>query len=109
MPLPPLDGVPRVEELFIRYLKADDTPMSGRSPEKTFAASALARVYHPGTKFENVLVLDGEQGIGKSTIVKDLVGSEYYTETLTLADMESKAEPKSLQGVWIAEIGKWPE
>ena len=103
--LPAWDGVKRVEELFIRYLKADDTPYVREITRKTFAAS-VARVYHPGTKFDNVLVLDGEQGIGKSTIVKDLVGSEYYTETLTLADMESKAGAEKLQGVWIAEIGE---
>lgn len=103
--LPPWDGVPRVEELFIQYLKADDTPYVREITRKTFAAS-VARVYHPGTKFDNVLVLDGEQGIGKSTIVKDLVGSEYYSETLSLADMESKAGAEKLQGVWIAEIGE---
>ena len=80
--LPPRDGVKRVEELFIRYLKTDDTPYVRAVTRKTFAA-AVARIYHPGTKFDNVLVLDGEQGIGKSTIVKSLVGSEYYTATLT--------------------------
>lgn len=103
--LPPWDGVPRVEELFIKYLQADDTPYVREITRKTFAA-AVARIYHPGTKFDNVLVLDGEQGIGKSTIVKDLVGSEYYSETLSLADMESKAGAEKLQGVWIAEIGE---
>jgi predicted P-loop ATPase len=103
--LPQWDGIPRVEELFIQYLKADDTPYVREITRKTFAA-AVARIYHPGTKFDNVLVLDGEQGIGKSTIVKDLVGSEYYSETLSLADMESKAGAEKLQGVWIAEIGE---
>ena len=103
--LPPWDGVKRVEELFIHYLKTDDTPYVRAVTRKTFAA-AVARIYHPGTKFDNVLVLDGEQGIGKSTIVKDLVGSDYYSETLSLADMESKAGAEKLQGVWIAEIGE---
>lgn len=103
--LPPWDGVKRVEEIFIRYLKADDTPYVREITRKTFAAS-VARVCHPGTKFDNVLVLDGEQGIGKSTIVKDLVGNEYYSETLSLADMETKAGAEKLQGVWIAEIGE---
>jgi predicted P-loop ATPase len=103
--LPQWDGVKRVEELFIRYLKTDDTPYVRAVTRKTFAA-AVARIYYPGTKFDNVLVLDGEQGIGKSTIVKDLVGSDYYSETLSLADMESKAGAEKLQGVWIAEIGE---
>jgi predicted P-loop ATPase len=103
--LPAWDGVKRVEELFIRYLKADDTLYTRAITRKTFAA-AVARIYRPGTKFDSVLVLDGEQGIGKSTIVKDLVGGEYYSETLSLADMESKAGAEKLQGVWIAEIGE---
>ena len=103
--LPQWDAIPRVGELFIRYLKADDTPYIRAVTRKTFAA-AVARIYHPGTKFDNVLVLDGEQGIGKSTIVRDLAGSNYYSETLSLADMESKAGAEKLQGVWIAEIGE---
>lgn len=99
------DGTPRVDDLFIRYLSADDTPYTRAVTRKTFAA-AVARIYHPGTKFDSVLVLDGEQGIGKSTIVKDLVGSNYYSETLSLADMETKAASEKLQGLWIAEIGE---
>ena len=54
---------------FIKYLQADDTEYVRTVTRKTFAA-AVARIYVPGIKFDCVPVLDGEQGIGKSTIVK---------------------------------------
>ena len=73
--LPEWDGVKRVEDLFIKYLQAEDTEYVRTVTRKTFAA-AVARIYVPGIKFDCVPVLDGDQGIGKSTIVKDLVSPE---------------------------------
>lgn len=103
--LPTWDGVKRVETLFIKYLKADDTDYVRAVTRKTFAA-AVARIYVPGIKFDCVPVLDGDQGIGKSTIVKDLVTSEYYSETLSLTDMDDKSGAEKLQGFWVIEIGE---
>ena len=103
--LPEWDGIERVEDLFIRYLQADDTPYVRAVTRKTFAA-AVARVYVPGIKFDCVPVLDGDQGIGKSTIVKDLVTPEYYSETLSLTDMDDKSGAEKLQGFWAVEIGE---
>lgn len=103
--LPAWDGVKRVEDLFIKYLKADDTEYIRTVTRKTFAA-AVARIYVPGIKFDCVPVLDGDQGIGKSTIVKDLVSSDYYSETLSLTDMDDKSGAEKLQGFWVVEIGE---
>ena len=103
--LPPWDGIPRIELLLIRCLRADDTPYVRAVTRKTFAA-AVARIYKPGTKFDSVLVFDGEQGIGKSTLFKDLVGEEFYSETLSLTDMDDKAGAEKLQGFWVVEIGE---
>lgn len=103
--LPAWDGVKRVEDLFIKYLKADDTDYIRAVTRKTFTA-AVARIYVPGIKFDCVPVLDGDQGIGKSTIVKDLVTSEYYSETLSLTDMDDKSGAEKLQGFWVIEIGE---
>ena len=103
--LPPWDGVSRVENLFIDYLKADDTEYIRAVTRKTFAA-AVARIYVPGIKYDCVTVLDGDQGIGKSTIVKDLVTQEYYSETLSLTDMNDKSGAEKLQGFWVIEIAE---
>lgn len=103
--LPPWDKVKRVEDLFIKYLQAEDTEYVRTVTKKTFAA-AVARILVPGTKFDCVLVLDGDQGIGKSSIVKDIVTADYYSETLSLTDMDDKSGAEKLQGFWIVEIGE---
>lgn len=103
--LPAWDGTKRVEDVFIKYLKADDTDYIRTITRKTFAA-AVARIYVPGIKFDCVPVLDGDQGIGKSTIVKDLVTADYYSETLSLTDMDDKSGAEKLQGFWVVEIGE---
>lgn len=103
--LPEWDGVKRVEDLLIKYLQAEDTEYVRTVTRKTFAA-AVARIYVPGIKFDCVPVLDGDQGIGKSTIVKDLVSPEYYSETLSLTDMDDKSGAEKLQGFWAVEIGE---
>lgn len=103
--LPPWDKKPRVETLLVRCLQADNTPYVRSVTRKTLAA-AVSRIYRPGTKFDSVLVFDGAQGIGKSTLFKDLVGDEYYSETLSLTDMDDKSGAEKLQGFWIVEIGE---
>ncbi|MCR5371043.1 MAG: virulence-associated E family protein, partial [Clostridium sp.] len=103
--LPAWDGKKRIESLLIRCLQADDTPYVRAVTRKLFAA-AVAHIYVPGIKFDCIPVLDGAQGIGKSTIFKELTGAEYYSETLSLTDMNDKTGAEKLQGVWIAEIGE---
>lgn len=103
--LPAWDGVKRVEDVFIKYMQAEDTEYTRTITRKVFAA-AVARIYVPGIKFDCVPVIDGEQGIGKSTIVKDLVTPEFYSESLTLTDMDDKTGAEKLQGFWVVEIGE---
>jgi len=56
----------RIETILIRCLQADDTPYV-RAVTRKLMAAAVARIYVPGIKFDSVLVLDGAQGIGKSS------------------------------------------
>ena len=72
---------------------------------KTFAA-AVTRIFKPAAKFDSVLVLDGAQGIGKSTLFQELCGEDFYNETLTLTDISDKSGAEKLQGKWIVEIGE---
>ena len=94
-----------MDSLFIRCLEADDTEYVRTVTRRLFAA-AVARVYQPGIKFDCLTVIDGAQGIGKSTLLKELVGDEYYSETLSLTDMDDKTGAEKLQGYWVIEIGE---
>lgn len=103
--LPPWDGAPRVETLLIDYLGADDTAYVRAVTRKTIVA-AVARIFIPGIKFDSVLVMDGPQEKGKSTLFNRLAGDEWFNDGLTLTDMQDKAGAEKLQGYWILEIGE---
>ena len=103
--LPPWDGTKRIEFLFQRCFQAEDTPYTRAVARKVFTA-AVARIMTPGIKFDGFLVLDGEQGIGKSSLFRELAGPEFYAETLSLTDMADKSAAEKLQGYWVVEIGE---
>lgn len=102
--LPEWDGVTRAETLLIDYLGAEDNAYTRAVTRKTICG-AVARVQHPGVKFDNILVLNGDQGIGKSTLIAKL-GGEWYSDSLSLTDMNDKTAAEKLQGYWILEIGE---
>lgn len=98
------DGIERLETLLVDYLGAEDTPYVRAVTVKTMVA-AVSRVYCPGMKFDYVLVLCGEQGIGKSTLFAKL-GQEWYSDSLTVSDMKDKTAAEKLRGIWIMEISE---
>lgn len=102
--LPDWDGIPRVDTLLIDYLGAADTEYVRAVTRKTLCA-AYMRVYHPGIKFDNITVLNGAQGIGKSTLISRL-GMEWFSDSLSISDMNDKTAAEKLQGYWIHEIGE---
>ena len=102
--LPEWDGVGRVESLLIDYLGASDNQYV-RTVTRCTLIGAIKRAYEPGCKFDNVLVLDGRPGIGKSTLLRKL-GGEWFSDSLTLTDTRDKTAAEKLAGIWIMEIGE---
>lgn len=102
--LPEWDGIDRVETLLIDYFNATDNSYT-RAVTRKMMVAAVARIHHPGTKFDSVLILNGPQGIGKSTFFAKLAG-DWFSDSLTLTDMKDKAGPEKLQGYWILELGE---
>lgn len=97
------DGVPRVDEILIKYLGADDTPYTRAVTRKTLAG-AVARIYNPGVKFDYMLVLrSAQQGIGKTSLVK-LLGRDWYSDSFST--VQGKEAYEQLHGVWIMEVGE---
>lgn len=102
--LPPWDKVRRAETVLIDYLGAEDNRYVRAVTRKSLCA-AYMRVYYPGIKFDNMIVLNGAQGIGKSTLISAL-GGEWFSDSLALSDMNDKTAAEKLQGYWILEIGE---
>lgn len=102
--LPVWDGTERVDRLLIDYLGAEDNSYTRAVMRKTLVA-AVKRIYEPGIKFDFILVLNGPQGIGKSTFFARL-GGRWFSDSLTVSDMRDKAGAEKLQGYWILELGE---
>lgn len=96
------DGKPRLDTMLSDYLGADDSPLTRTMTRKHFAA-AVARIYHPGTKYDYCLILTGREGIGKSTLLS-VLGGEWFNDSIVT--MEGKEGMESLRGAWLVELGE---
>ncbi len=96
------DGVKRIDTLLIDYFGADDTVYVREAIRKCLVG-AIARLFNPGIKFDQMLILAGPQGIGKSTFFR-LLGMRWYSDSLYT--FEGKEAAELLQGYWIVECGE---
>lgn len=95
------DGQKRVESLFIDLLDADDTTLN-RYMTKIWFIAAVKRIMEPGSKFDNMIVLQGEQGIGKSAIC-DLI-SLNYSNNVSLNEIGNRDLINKLNRTWIGVV-----
>ena len=96
------DGVHRIDTFFIDYLGALDNEYVRTVTRKTLTA-AVRRVMEPGSKWDNMLVLIGAQGLGKSELLSRL-GKEWFSDSLS--DMQGKDAYEALRGYWIIEVSE---
>jgi len=96
------DGVERLDRWLSSYLGVDDTVYS-RAVGSRWLISAVARIFRPGVKADCCLILEGPQGIRKSTALRTVAG-EYFTDEL--ADLGSKDAAMQTRGVWIIELSE---
>lgn len=97
------DGTERLDTLFIDYLGAADDTYT-REVTRKMLIGAVARAYEPGTKFDNMLILSGRQGIGKSTILRKIGFDKWFTDGIKT--FEGKDLCEVIQGKWIVEISE---
>ncbi len=98
------DGVPRIDGWLKTYLgaKAAEPYLSAIS-RKTLVAM-VARVFEPGKKFDTVLILEGIQGVGKSTVIRKLASDAWFSDGHI--EIRDKDAVLSLRGVWAVELGE---
>ena len=72
------DKIPRAESFFIDVLGVEDNVYNRECTRKWLLAS-LTRLFNNGVKFDEMIILQGGQGIGKSTTLQRL-SLGYYTD-----------------------------
>lgn len=98
------DGTKRLDTLFIDYLGAEDDEAGyNRAVCRKAFTAAVARAMQPGCKFDNMLILCGPQGIGKSTLL-DKMSKGWFNDSIR--SFEGKEAAELLPGVWLVEVAE---
>lgn len=98
------DGDKHVENLLPQFLGAEKNEYT-TAVMRLFMMGAVARVFKPGCKFDYMLVLVGDQGIGKSEFLRFLALNDgWFHDNLSALDSVKAIE--QLRGVWIAEVAE---
>lgn len=96
------DGKPRLTGWLTRYLGVKFNTYSAMAG-RYWLVSAVARVFEPGCQADHVLILEGKQGVGKSSATRILsVNRKWHFDGNV--NLSSKETPMLLQGKWIVEF-----
>lgn len=97
------DKQPRLLTWLKIYLGAKDAAAYLEAVGRKFMIGAVARIFQPGCQMDTILVLEGEQGLGKSTAVS-ILGGEWSRDIV--GDLANKDAAVAIQDVWIGEMGE---
>jgi predicted P-loop ATPase len=100
------DGKHRLWRFFTDTYGAELTDYTDACARVLFL-SAVARAYQPGCKADVMVVLIGDQGIGKSQGIEKLVPEQtWYTDDLG-GDLSDRRAGEGVQGKWLIEFSEF--
>lgn len=98
------DGHERLDTALIDYLGAEDSRYT-RLVTRRLIIGAVARIYRPGCKMDNTVILVGQQGFGKSTFIQKLAKREaWFSDSLYV--YSGKEAMEAVRGKWIIELAE---
>jgi len=99
------DGKPRLNRWLIDYAGAKDTKYV-QAISRIVLVAAVRRARHPGAKYDEMLILESEQGTDKSSGLRVLaVDDDWFTDDLPLQG-DTKRFMEATAGKWIVEAGE---
>jgi predicted P-loop ATPase len=98
------DGKTRLDDWLVHYCGAEDTELN-RAIGRKMLIAAVRRVRSPGCKFDYIVVLEGEQGVGKSSLLRLLAGEENFTDN-EIIGLDKREQQEAIQGIWIYEVAE---
>lgn len=96
------DGKKRIDTWLMDYASAKKTKVN-REICRLLLMQAVERIYRPGCQADYTVVLEGEQGVGKSSIVA-ILGGEFYGDFHI--DPHNKDSISDMMGKWFLEISE---
>ena len=98
------DGTPRLDQ-WLTDAGAQESPYV-RAVSAVTMIAAVRRVREPGVKFDEMLVLEGSQGAGKSTALAILAGDSAWFTDHCPVNADGREAMEALSGKWIVEAGE---
>jgi putative DNA primase/helicase len=102
------DGKDRLKDFYDSIVLSEDNPMKEVMMRK-WALSLVAAVYHPSFSCEGVLTFSGEQGLGKTIWIENLLpkfAKNVWNKDAVVIDTKSKDSLSKALKYWIAELGE---
>ena len=102
------DGKERIDDFFKKVCSIDTSAETDniyyRECARMLFYGGIRRLYEPGSKFDYMLIFEGKQGSGKSTLVRLLaLCDKAYSEITTI---DGKEGIEAIQGTWIVEFAE---
>jgi predicted P-loop ATPase len=101
------DEAPRLDNLLASYFGADDREDRTRAYLQRvgpmFLIGMVARVYEPGCQHDYMLVLEGPQGILKSSALR-VLGGQWFSDALPDLNGDPVRLSQFLRGKWLIEV-----
>lgn len=76
-----------------------------RAISRKVLVAAVSRVFIPGCKYDCMLILEGKQGIKKSTLIETLAGGRKFYTVFSF-NQTTKELAESMRGKWFIEVAE---
>jgi predicted P-loop ATPase len=96
------DGTARIESWLTTYLGGEDSVYM-RAVGPRFLISAVARIFVPGCQADHLLILEGPQGLLKSSALR-VLADPWFTDSLSRVGTKDAA--MEITGVWLIEMSE---
>ena len=102
--LPKWDEVDRLDNLLKTYIPCEGNEELREVIGRRFMVSLIKRIYEPGCQSDYILILEGAQGLRKSSAFRALIGEDWFSDASF--NVQDKDAVLTIFSKWLVEFGE---